>query len=130
MHVALPLGEVVDKVTILLLKEKYLSSPEALHNVQAELAALKKSWADAGLSPMETLAGWHRLCEVNAALWKVEDDLRDCERAQQFDTHFISLARSVYHLNDQRAILKRSINTALGSELIEEKSYSDYSVSS
>ena len=126
MHVELSLGEVVDKVTILLLKEKHLSQPEALDNVRRELKTLKQSWSDAGFEPMETLPDWHGLCDVNSALWQVEDDLRDCEREKSFGSKFVQLARSVYHLNDRRAALKRSINTTLGSRLIEEKSYSDY----
>tara|TARA_Y100000589_G_scaffold244379_1_gene232069 strand:+ start:169 stop:549 length:381 start_codon:yes stop_codon:yes gene_type:complete len=124
--VELSLGEVVDKVTILLLKEKHLSQPEALVNVRRELKTLREAWEKAGFEPMETLADWHGLCDVNSALWQVEDDLRDCEREKSFGPKFVQLARSVYHLNDRRACLKRSINTTLGSRLIEEKSYADY----
>ena len=64
---------------------------------------------------------------VNETLWQIEDDIRDCERAKDFGPRFIELARSVYINNDERAAIKRQINEALGSELVEEKSYSDYS---
>jgi hypothetical protein len=60
---------------------------------------------------------------VNEALWDIEDGIRDCERAGNFDTKFIELARSVYAKNDHRAALKRKINVLVGSKLIEEKSY-------
>jgi hypothetical protein len=60
---------------------------------------------------------------VNDALWDIEDQIRDCERAGDFGQQFIELARSVYHQNDRRAAIKRRINDRLGSETIEEKSY-------
>jgi hypothetical protein len=61
---------------------------------------------------------------TNEALWQVEDDLRACERRQDFGPRFVELARSVYRHNDRRAELKRRINELLGSRLMEEKSYS------
>ena len=66
------------------------------------------------------------LTAINGALWQIEDDIRDCERAQDFGPKFIELARSVYKTNDRRAAVKRAINEALGSTIIEEKSYSAY----
>jgi hypothetical protein len=63
---------------------------------------------------------------VNAELWRIEDELRDCERRGDFGADFIALARAVYRTNDRRAALKREINTLLGSELVEEKSYTRY----
>ena len=68
------------------------------------------------------------LRSVNEALWDIEDGIRDCERAGDFGTKFIELARSVYAKNDHRAALKRKINVLLGSKLIEEKSYAGASV--
>ncbi|MEJ2058675.1 MAG: hypothetical protein P8X39_12660, partial [Desulfofustis sp.] len=64
--------------------------------------------------------------QVNEALWDIEDDIRQCEREQDFSEHFIELARSVYRTNDKRADLKRAINDLLGSDLVEEKSYQAY----
>ena len=63
---------------------------------------------------------------VNETLWQIEDDIRDCERAKDFGPTFIRLARAVYQTNDRRAALKREINTLLGSNLVEEKSYKPY----
>ena len=63
---------------------------------------------------------------MNATLWQVEDEIRDCERNQDFGPRFIELARAVYHENDRRASLKRQINLLLNSGLVEEKSYKDY----
>ena len=64
---------------------------------------------------------------MNESLWDIEDKIRDKERDQSFDKEFIDLARSVYFTNDERAEIKKVINTKTGSELVEEKSYSDYS---
>ncbi len=74
----------------------------------------------------EGLADYDGLAEVNEKLWVVEDELREHERRGDFGPGFVRLARSVYHLNDGRASRKRAINVALGSELVEEKSYADY----
>jgi hypothetical protein len=66
------------------------------------------------------------LKQINQELWVIEDDIRDCERAKDFSDKFIQLARAVYFTNDKRASVKKDINLAFGSELIEEKSYKDY----
>jgi hypothetical protein len=123
MKVELPLGDVVDKITILLLKQQHIEDPRKLANVEAELDTLRASWFEAELPPLETLEAWHDLCAVNGALWLVEDDLRLLEAEERFDLEFVAKARSVYKLNDRRAALKRAINVALGSTLVEEKSY-------
>ena len=130
MKVQLPLGDVVDKVTILLLKRDRIDDRDKVQNVKEELAVLETGWLEEGFEPMSQLADWDALCEVNGKLWDVEDDLWVHESKQDFGPRFVALARSVYHLNDQRAALKRSINIALGSALIEEKSYQDYSTDS
>ena len=67
-----------------------------------------------------------KLSEINAELWKIEDDIRECERNKLFDQTFIDLARSVYFTNDQRAKIKNDINKYFGSELVEVKSYEEY----
>lgn len=127
MKVELPLGDVVDKITILAIKSERISDESKLANVRTELATLREAWSAAGHPELESLDDWAGLRKVNGELWDVEDDLRDCERQGDFSDRFVQLARSVYHLNDKRAALKRSINVALGSRLIEEKSYADYS---
>lgn len=126
MKVELPLGDVVDKITILLIKEEQIKDSAKLENIRSELATLRAAWTDAGHPPLESLADWQELRDVNQSLWNVEDDLRDLERDRDFGDRFVQLARSVYKINDRRAALKRSINVALGSRLVEEKSYAAY----
>jgi hypothetical protein len=126
MKVELPLGDVVDKITILLIKTVKISDASKLLNIRAELETLREAWAAAGHPALESLSDWAGLNEVNGQLWDVEDDLRDLERDKDFGPGFVELARSVYKINDRRASLKRSINVALGSRLVEEKSYAAY----
>lgn len=127
MKVEAAYGDVVDRVAILLLKERHLVEPERLLNVRVELAALRDAWRAEGLPAMGELGAWDDLCGVNAELWDVEDALRDAEREGSFGEAFVALARSVYRLNDRRAALKRRINDELGSPITEEKSYRPYS---
>ena len=75
---------------------------------------------------MDISADEDALLAVNKRLWVIEDDIRDKERAQSFDAEFNRLARAVYVENDARAAIKRRINVALGSSIVEEKSYRDY----
>jgi len=126
MNVELPLGDVVDKVTILRIKSERIDAPDKRANVARELDTLKAAWRDATLPDMESLEAWEPLLTVNGELWDVEDALREHESRADFGARFVELARSVYHLNDQRAALKRVINEVLGSRLVEEKSYADY----
>ena len=118
-------GELVDKLTILEIKARRLSSPDAVANVRRELAALNKV-----LNGLQPPAGFDALKQgltaVNEALWEIEDKIRAKEAAASFDQEFIDLARSVYFNNDKRAGLKREINLLLKSELIEEKQYTAY----
>jgi predicted nucleic acid-binding Zn-ribbon protein len=118
-------GELVDKLTILEIKERRLSSPDAVANVRRELAALNKVLN--GLHPPEGFAVLKQgLVAVNESLWEIEDRIRAKEAASTFDQEFIDLARSVYINNDKRAALKREINLLLKSDLIEEKQYTAY----
>jgi hypothetical protein len=121
MKVEVPLGDVVDKVTILAIKRDKIGSV----HVEKEWSSLRAAWLDAGLHPMNDLPEYEPLSSTNQALWDVEDRLRQCESEQQFDEQFVALARSVYRLNDERARLKRCINDRLNSKLVEVKSYYD-----
>lgn len=123
MKVEMPLGDVVDRVTILNLKHARLSDPLALLAVKKELNALHQAWGDDALPDMASLEQWAALCAVNAELWEVEDTLRAYEREGRFDDAFVQAARSVYKLNDRRATLKRALSLSLGSSLVEQKSY-------
>ena len=119
-------GELVDKITILEIKAAHLSSPEKLANVRVELRALEAA-RDAAIQSSPALQELTAaLKDVNAVLWRIEDDIRDCERAGDFGPTFIALARSVYRQNDERAALKRRINELLAAEIVEEKSYAAY----
>lgn len=126
MLVPAPLGDVVDRVTICILKTERITDPTRVAHARNELAALRDAWNAEGLPPMATLPAYARLAEVNGQLWEVEDDLRACERDGDFGDRFVQLARSVYKLNDQRAAHKRAINEQLGSDLVEVKSYEAY----
>jgi hypothetical protein len=120
-------GELIDKITILEIKEQRLSSPQAIANVRKELAELNR--AVAGLKPapaaLDTLK--QSLKAVNERLWEVEDGIRAKEAAKAFDPQFVELARAVYFHNDERARIKREINELLKSGLVEEKQYTPYS---
>jgi tetrahydromethanopterin S-methyltransferase subunit G len=87
---------------------------------------LEKTWRDSGAAIPEVAADEAALQRVNEALWDIEDKIRDKELAQQFDAEFIELARAVYVTNDERAAVKKRINVALGSRIVEEKSYKPY----
>ena len=126
MKVDLPLGDVVDKITILRIKNERILDPAKRENVARELAVLVRAWTDAGHPAVDSLEDYAALADVNERLWVVEDELREHERRGDFGPEFVRLARSVYHLNDRRAARKRSINAALGSVLVEEKSYAEY----
>ncbi|MCH8057649.1 MAG: hypothetical protein IIB78_07265 [Proteobacteria bacterium] len=127
IHIPVSPGEVLDKITILEIKCERMSDPEKVANVKVELALLQETWADS-VSEDSVINDWHvQLKEINQVLWKIEDDIRDKERAREFDERFIELARNVYFTNDRRAKIKQDLNLHLGSAIVEEKSYQDYS---
>lgn len=119
-------GELIDKITILEIKLERMDDPGKLKNVRADLEALADARDGAIPSSPELDKLTAELKEINIRLWRIEDDIRKCERAKDFGPAFIELARAVYHNNDKRAELKRGINELLGSRLIEEKSYAAY----
>ena len=119
-------GELIDKITILEIKSQRMTDPVKLANVRTELALLMDTWQASPWSATDIATEWAGLRTVNEKLWVVEDQIRDKEREARFDQEFIDLARAVYVTNDERAVIKRSINTRLGSTLVEEKSYADY----
>ena len=117
------LGELIDKITILQIKTQHLQGT-ALENVKKELKVLEATLNNLGFNIDATLI--QCLKKVNEDLWHIEDDIREQERIQSFDENFIRLARSVYQHNDQRAAIKKKINTTYGSAYVEEKSYQQY----
>lgn len=119
-------GELFDKISILEIKSVQVKDPTKLANVNFELAKLLVVRQDQIQMSEEIDGLFAQLHQINEALWRVEDQLRDKERDKQFDEDFVELARSVYKLNDERARIKRAINAALGSQLVEEKNYRPY----
>ncbi len=119
-------GELLDKVTILRIKAERMTDPVKLANVRLELELLERTWAATPHASVDLAADIGALQAVNERLWDIEDDIREQERAQDFGPRFVELARSVYFENDERAAIKKRINTKLGSRIVEEKSYKDY----
>ena len=126
IHAPVSPGELVDKITILAIKSRRIGDPAKLANVRAELAALRQCWQVSRYAGHDLSHDEAELMAVNERLWDIEDRIRDKERQRLFDAEFIELARAVYVENDQRAAVKKRINVALGSALIEEKSYAAY----
>jgi hypothetical protein len=119
----LSVGELIDKITILEIKSERIADASKLTNIRHELKLLRDLQASAGFTGDRMEAFTADLKRVNEALWEIEDDIRECEKAKDFGARFIALARSVYQQNDRRAAIKRDINMAFGSEIVEEKSY-------
>ena len=120
-------GELIDKITILEIKVERLTAPDAARHAEHELGLLRGVLATlSGDAPSELPGLAAELATVNRRLWDIEDAIRAKEAARSFDADFISLARAVYHSNDERSRIKRAINGLLGSDIIEEKQYVDY----
>src|SRR6185369_5461885 len=119
-------GELLDKITILRIKSARMTDAAKLANVRRELSQLEETWKDSGAAAADLGAEEANLTRVNERLWVIEDEIRDEERAQRFEKKFIELARAVYVTNDERAAIKKRINTRLGSSIVEEKSYQQY----
>jgi hypothetical protein len=119
-------GELIDKITILQIKSERMSDAAKVANVRTELQLLEATWRASEHGRQDISAEWNALKTINEKLWVIEDDIRDKERDKAFDREFIELARAVYVTNDERAAVKRQINTKLGSRIQEEKSYRDY----
>ena len=116
-------GELIDKITILEIKKSKISNKEKLQEIEKELHSLsltlKKNIPD--LSKIIHLK--NQLKDINLKLWDIENDKRNCEKNKDFGEKFISLSRSVYKFNDERAKIKLEINNKLGSNIKEIKSH-------
>ena len=119
-------GELLDKLTILLIKKERIAESRKLENISRELGQLESVYQERIKQSVELEALISELRHVNERLWDIEDEIRSCERDKAFGNTFVELARSVYRTNDRRAELKYQINGLLGSELVEEKSYEVY----
>ena len=125
INTPISLGELVDKISILMIKKKNISDTIKLQHVNKELEFLQKTLKNY-ISEDEINDFLQKLVNINSKLWDIEDDIRECERKKLFDQTFIDLARSVYFTNDERAKVKNDINKTFGSELVEVKSYEEY----
>ena len=125
INTPISLGELVDKISILMIKKKNISDSIKLQHINKELEFLQKTLKKY-ISEEEINEFLLKLVNINSKLWDIEDDIRECERKKLFDQTFIDLARSVYFTNDERAKIKNYINKAFGSELVEVKSYEEY----
>lgn len=115
-------GELLDKLTILIIKMEKIKDSDKLKNILYEHSELKQL-ADSLKAPIELANLYKNLLEVNRDLWEIEEAKRKHEKEQNFDSEFIKLARAVYIKNDYRAQLKKEINLIMGSSIVEEKSY-------
>ena len=125
INIPISLGELIDKISILVIKEKKIKDEKKNNLIREELTLLRKTLNEA-ISNNAINDCLNQLIEVNSALWKIEDEIRDCEKNKKFDQKFIELARSVYITNDRRAEIKLEINNKFGSKIIEVKSYTKY----
>lgn len=119
-------GELLDKITILRIKSERINDQNKLANIRRELGMLDNIWSQAVTEDTTIKQLTEELTSINESLWDIEDDIRDEERQKNFGERFIELARSVYVTNDKRADAKKKVNLHLGSEIVEEKSYQDY----
>ena len=125
INTPISLGELVDKISILIIKQKNITDETKLDHVKKELDFLQKTLMN--YVQQEEINNYlENLININSKLWNIEDDIRECERTKLFDQTFIDLARSVYFTNDERAKVKNDINKTFGSELVEVKSYEEY----
>lgn len=118
------IGELIDKITILEIKESRIGEAAKLENIRRELTLLRTLKSEGGLGGARLAELQAELKSVNGVLWNVENALRAHEAREDFGVAFVSLARLVYKTKDQRATLKRKLNLLFNSEFVEEKSYS------
>jgi hypothetical protein len=119
-------GELLDKITILVIKLEKMSDPAKLSNVRKEYDLLMDVYRNEIVESHDLIVLRDRLKQLNERIWDTEDEIRDFERRKDFGERFVELARSAYLTNDRRSSTKREINDLLKSTLVEEKSYSAY----
>ena len=126
INVPISPGELVDKITILEIKKEFIDDINKLKNIKHEYDLLMQIYSNdvSQTDGVDSLKS--KLKNINLSLWKIEDDIRDCERDKIFKERFVQLARDVYFTNDKRSKVKLEINLLLNSSLVEEKSYKDY----
>lgn len=123
IHVQIGVGELADRLTILAIKERNAPTEEQRMRIRRELHRLSRVRDRVGLASPALDREIARLRRINSALWRIEDELRACERRRDFGVRFIQLARAVYKHNDRRALVKRKLDARHGSTVREEKMY-------
>ena len=125
INIPVSVGELIDKLSILKVKQNNVHSPEKLSHINKEFELLYNM--SSVFLDDETITNlYHELVNVNSKLWEIEDELRVIELSKNFDTTFIELARKVYYTNDERFSLKNKINDLTSSEIREIKDYKEY----
>ncbi|MEE8054772.1 MAG: DUF6165 family protein [Gammaproteobacteria bacterium] len=127
-HITVPIsiGELIDKITILETKSQRIGDVNKRRNVRTELDLLNRTWENSPYATDDINKERNEIKSINEALWDIKDKIRLKEAEGQFDSEFVELARAVYKNNDKRAAIKRQINILFHSDIIEEKSYADY----
>ncbi len=125
VNTPISIGELIDKISILIIKKKNIIDVNKLKHIEKELSLLESTLSDS-VNDKKVKEFRDSLIEINSTLWKIEDDIRKCEKDKAFDQKFIDLARSVYQTNDKRSEIKLEINEFFGSTLVEVKSYEKY----
>jgi len=124
--VEVSVGELLDKISILEIKQEKIKDPDKLKFIKAEYSILREQLNNKVKSTDEVNKLYKLLKEINSKLWVIEDDKRLCEKEKRFDERFIKLSRDVHFLNDERAKIKFEINTLTDSNIKEIKEYTDY----
>ena len=125
IHIPVSNGELIDKYTILLIKQEFIKDENKLKKVHDEINVLK-SFIQKILNQFNIQSLMNELKDINTKLWNIEDNIRLKEKVQEFDEEFITYARSVYFTNDKRASIKNQINEQTNSFIFEVKSYEKY----
>jgi hypothetical protein len=124
--VEVSIGELLDKISILEIKQEKIKDPEKLRFISDEHSVLKDQLEKNVKSDDKLENLFQSLKEINAKLWVIEDDKRQCEKEKDFTERFIKLSRDVHFLNDDRAKIKLEINNITGSKIKEIKEYTSY----
>ena len=124
--VEVSVGELLDKISILEIKQDKIKDPEKLSFINNEHSILKNQFEKNVKSDEKLEKLFQELKDINAKLWVIEDDKRDCEKNKDFGEKFIKLSRNVHFLNDDRAKIKLEINNHTGSAIREIKEYTNY----
>jgi hypothetical protein len=124
--VEVSVGELLDKISILEIKQEKIKDPEKLKFITDEHSILKNQFSGKVKSDQKLNNLFKSLKEINAKLWIIEDEKRQCEKEKNFTEKFIKLSRDVHFLNDDRAKIKLEINNHSGSKIKEIKEYTSY----